>query len=106
MLKKYQYPYDILITNIVYKKGAKHEAMNLNMTKRKIQHIVLAAQGLTNKQIAKFLLISESTVKKTFEDIFKKLKVVDRASMVNKSWIYGILNKEVEEEILKSLRSE
>ena len=70
------------------------------LTQRKIEHIVLAASGFTNQEIAQILFISKSTVKKTFEDIFKKLNVRDRANLVHKAWALGLLDSNIEKQIL------
>ena len=70
------------------------------LTQRKIEHIVLAALGFTNNEIAKTLFISKSTVKKTFEDIFKKLNAKDRTNLVHKAWTNGILSNKIEQEII------
>ena len=71
------------------------------LTQRKMEHIVLAALGYTNQEIAETLYISKSTVKKTFEDIFKKLDAKDRTNLVHKAWALGVLNSSVEKSILK-----
>ncbi len=55
------------------------------LTKRQIEIICLVSQGLSNKEIAKKLHISESTVKKHLYSIFKKLKVKNRIQAIQ--WI-------------------
>ena len=89
-------------TDISSKRKVNCELFNKKVvTQRKLVHIVFAAVGLSNKKIAEKLCISESTVKKTFEDIFRKLGATDRASMVNIAWIMGILDNNIQMNILK-----
>ena len=94
----------IIMQNIVVK-YTKSDSSKMNnnknlLTQRKIEHIVLAALGFTNNEIAKTLFISKSTVKKTFEDIFKKLNAKDRTNLVHKAWINGILSNKIGQEII------
>ena len=53
-----------------------------DLTQRELQVPQLAAEGLTNKEIAQRLLISEKTVKNHTANIFSKLQVNDRTHAV------------------------
>jgi two-component system nitrate/nitrite response regulator NarP len=52
------------------------------LTERELQVLKLIAQGLTNKQIAIFLLISLSTVENHIHHIYAKLGISNRAQAV------------------------
>jgi DNA-binding NarL/FixJ family response regulator len=52
------------------------------LTDREHQVIALIAEGLKNKQIAKRLFISETTVTHHLSSIFSKLEVTDRLELV------------------------
>ncbi len=43
------------------------------LNKRQLECLSLYAYGLSNSRISKVLFMSESTVKKTFEDMFRKI---------------------------------
>jgi DNA-binding NarL/FixJ family response regulator len=49
------------------------------LTEREIEILVEVAKGATNKEIARKLFISESTVKSRLRNIFRKIDVRDRA---------------------------
>ena len=65
------------------------------LTNRLIEYLVLASMGYTNVEISKILCVTQSTVKKSFEDIFKKIRAVNKAHMVDIAWTHGILNNEI-----------
>ena len=56
-----------------------------SLTKREIQIVMLVAEGLSNKQIAHKLHISEWTVSTHMRRIFAKLGVDSRAAMIYRS---------------------
>ncbi|TZE82271.1 response regulator [Calorimonas adulescens] len=58
------------------------------LSTREVEVLNLLTQGLTNKEIAQKLLISEKTVKNHLYSIFKKLGVQDRTQAV----LYAIKN--------------
>lgn len=64
------------------------------LTKRQIEYLSLVALGLKNREIALMLNVSESTVKKILEDIFKRLNAKDRTNAVTIAFIHKILNIE------------
>ena len=76
------------------------ENFKINLTERNIEHLALAALGLNNKEIGKYLFSSAGTVKKMFAVIFAKLNVKDRTSAVSKGWASGILNSLYMQEII------
>ncbi len=53
------------------------------LTAREREVTALLAQGMTNRQIAEQLVISEDTVKTHVRSIFRKLGVTDRAQAVS-----------------------
>ena len=52
------------------------------LTQRELQVLQLAAQGLSNKEIAEKLVISEKTAKNHIGNIFSKLQVNDRTQAI------------------------
>ena len=62
------------------------------LTPREIEYFALVALGNSNKKIANTLFVSISTVKKTLENVFKKLNANDRANAVARAFILGILS--------------
>ena len=52
------------------------------LTYRELEYLSLVAVGYKNKKIAKELVVTVSTVKKTLENIFRKLQAKDRANAV------------------------
>jgi DNA-binding NarL/FixJ family response regulator len=53
--------------------------------------LVLVAEGLRNKQIAKRLFISERTVKAHVSNVFSKLRVKDRIQAVRHAVRLGLV---------------
>ena len=66
-----------------------------NFTDRRIEYIALASMGFSNKRIAEILNVEETTVKKTFEELFAVLSAVDRTSMVDNARELKIFNDEI-----------
>jgi DNA-binding NarL/FixJ family response regulator len=64
------------------------------VSEREIEILQLVAQGLNNKDIARRLLISESTVKAHMLHIFNKLGVADRTAAVTTALRRGIIRLE------------
>lgn len=59
-----------------------HTVMMQGMTKRESEILTLLAEGLTNRQIAEKLYISEGTVKNYISAIYDKTGIHDRAKLI------------------------
>jgi DNA-binding NarL/FixJ family response regulator len=64
----------------------------MTLTKREREVITLVAEGLKNRQIAKRLFISESTVSHHLTSIFNKLAVADRLQLIVYAYRRGLAN--------------
>ena len=62
-----------------------------DLTGRQVQLLQLVASGLTNRQIARHLGLSENTVRKHLENIFERLQVTSRAAAVARAMPYGLV---------------
>ena len=62
------------------------------LTTREIDYLSLVALGYHNDIIAKILFVSTSTVKKTLENIFKKLNAKDRANAVAIAFVHNLIS--------------
>jgi len=62
--------------------GASQKARYDGMTRREIEILRLLGQGMTNKQIAYRLKISDKTVRNHISNFYSKLGVVDRSQAV------------------------
>jgi len=63
-------------------------ALNNGLTEREKEVLGLVGEGLSNKEIAKKLFLSEKTVKNHLNNIFKKIEVSDRTNAA----LYAIKN--------------
>ena len=63
--------------------------IEFGLTKRQQQLVPLIAQGLTNKEIASHLRISEQTVKNHIHDIMKRVGASDRLQVVDLTHVAG-----------------
>jgi DNA-binding NarL/FixJ family response regulator len=63
------------------------------LTAREMEVLALLKQGLTNKEIAEALFISENTVKRHLKAIFLKLDVNTRAAAVARGISLGLVNR-------------
>lgn len=54
------------------------------LTKREREILELAAKGLTRTEIADKLFVSPHTIKKHFENIYRKLRVKNKVQALNK----------------------
>jgi len=59
--------------------GARNMAERL--TARQREHVGLATKGLTNKQIARQLGVTEGTVKAHLHQVYQKLGVINRTAL-------------------------
>lgn len=63
-----------------------HDARTVKLTRRETQLLTLVGQGLSNKEIADILFLTEGTVKYYFSRLFKKMGVNDRFELA----LYGL----------------
>jgi len=68
-------------------------ARPVRLSPREQQLVALVSQGLSNKQIASALVISEGTVKVYFSRLFRKLGVSDRFELA----LFGLQNRRLDE---------
>ena len=64
------------------------------LTSRELQTLRLAGKGLTSKDIAAKLFVSERTVQNHFSAIFVKLGVKSRTEAVLQAWRFGLVAEE------------
>jgi len=62
------------------------------LTDREMQIVLLVWEDLTNKDIAKKLELSESTVENHLHNIYAKLNVGSRIGLVKKAILIGLLS--------------
>jgi DNA-binding NarL/FixJ family response regulator len=62
------------------------------LTRRELELLQLAADGLSGPKIAEELVLSRATVRTHFENIYGKLDVRDRASAVGKAMRLGLIS--------------
>ena len=83
-----------LVEKVAGKEAVKKEAEESliePLSQREIEVLSLVAIGLSNKEIASKLVISEGTVKNHISSILAKLGARDRLQAVIKAKEYGIL---------------
>ena len=66
--------------------------MSESLSPREMEILRLVATGVSNKEIAEYLVISEGTVKNHLSSILSKLSVKDRLQAVLKAREFGILS--------------
>lgn len=72
--------------------GLNISALIEGMTDREMEILSYAARGLTNKQIAKDLFISDRTVQGHLQNIYQKLHVTTRTEAVTAAVTRGLIN--------------
>ncbi len=72
--------------------GLNTSALIEGMTDREMEILSYAARGLTNKQIAKDLFISDRTVQGHLQNIYQKLHVTTRTEAVTAAVTRGLIN--------------
>lgn len=77
---------DPRLTKVLLRSRAKHEGVHLS--KRELEVVRLVAEGLSNKEIAARLLLSDKTVKNHIANIFAKLDLSARTQIA----VYAIRN--------------
>ena len=65
---------------------------NKILTDREKEYLCFIALGYKNHITAEYLCVSFSTVKKTNENIFRKLHAKDRANAVTIAFVHNIIN--------------
>lgn len=55
---------------------------NMNLTNREAEVAVLVSTGLSNKEIANSLFVTEKTIKFHLQNIYKKMNVKSRAQLI------------------------
>ncbi len=68
---------------------------NSIITDRETEYLSLVALGYKNIQIANILSVSKSTVKKTLEEIYRKLNAKDRANAVSIAYQHKIITGQI-----------
>lgn len=63
------------------------------LTKREVDVVRLVAQGLTNQQVARALVLSEATVKTHLNHVLSKLDVDGRAGLIAWAWRSGLAGR-------------
>lgn len=76
--------------------GAKSEELNpfTELTNREMEVLKLIANGLSNSDIARQLVISEATVKGHVSNILSKLHLADRTQAAVYAWRKGIIRRD------------
>lgn len=77
--------------NNEYTNGGQTDSSGDLLTKRELEVVTLIGVGMNNKQIAKKLFISETTVRHHLSSIYSKLNVNDRLGLVIHAYQNGIL---------------
>jgi len=63
----------------------KKDSRRLLLTPQEITIVKYVSEGLTNKQIAQKMILSDNTIKRHLQDIMNKLGVNNRAELVNRA---------------------
>ena len=73
---------EALLTNTSVEKAESFDAEKWGLTTREVELIAQVAKGLSNKEIAQTLFLSEGTVKNNISTILSKLELRDRTQLV------------------------
>ena len=63
------------------------------LTRREVDVVRLVAEGLSNRQIARRLVVSEATVKTHINHVLSKLDVDGRPALVAWAWRHGLVSR-------------
>ena len=74
---------------------------NKILTDREKEYLCFIALGYKNHITAEYLCVSFSTVKKTNENIFRKLRAKNRANAVTIAFVHNIINNKTFTSICK-----
>ena len=83
--------YNSLMKHLDSKPGSGHlnsEGVKVDFSEKEIQIIQWVVQGLSNKEIAHKMNLSEARIKSILSDIFIKLKIEDRIQLA----VYAVKN--------------
>ena len=75
--------------------GFVNRLTNLPVTPREKEILIHIAQGMTNKQISKVLVLSTSTVRNHISSIFNKLRISNRSQATAIAIYNGLLGRDV-----------
>jgi two-component system NarL family response regulator/two-component system response regulator DevR len=71
---------------------SKYEAdRRMGLTAQEVEIVRLVAEGLTNKQIAQRVILSENTIKSHLQSIMNKMAVSNRAELVSRAMKMSII---------------
>jgi len=76
--------------------GARSETLNpfSELSDREMEILRLIASGISNREIADTLFISEKTVKSHVSNILSKLHLADRTQAAVYAWSQGIVRRD------------
>ncbi|MFJ3706901.1 response regulator [Streptomyces sp. NPDC090053] len=63
------------------------------LTRREVDVVRLVAQGLNNRQVARDMVVSQSTVKTHLNHVLAKLALGDRGALIAWAWRYGLADR-------------
>ncbi|MCX4550971.1 response regulator transcription factor [Streptomyces sp. NBC_01387] len=63
------------------------------LTRREVDVVRLVAQGLNNRQVARDMVVSQSTVKTHLNHVLAKLALEDRGALIAWAWRYGLADR-------------
>ncbi|WP_405780619.1 response regulator [Streptomyces sp. NBC_00859] len=63
------------------------------LTRREVDVVRLVAQGLNNRQVAKEMVVSQSTVKTHLNHVLAKLALEDRGALIAWAWRHGLAER-------------
>ena len=75
------------------KPGPEPEPATDGLTRREVDVVRLVAEGLSNQQIARRLVVSEATVKTHLNHVLSKLDVDGRPGLVAWAWRHGLAGR-------------
>jgi DNA-binding NarL/FixJ family response regulator len=70
------------------------EAKDYGLTRRELEILQLVAEGLTNTQVARKLVVTEQTVKFHLSNIYRKLGAANRTEASRWAQVRGLLRQD------------
>jgi DNA-binding NarL/FixJ family response regulator len=88
-----QSPFSPSVTRTLFKQFANMVEVNRKaiLTQRQLEILRLIASGVTNRNIAEKLYLSEATIKRETSTIFSKLGAIDRTQAVSEAYAKNLL---------------